>query len=102
MNTSTQGYFASRWHGGVPLSHLFWQDMVIFGTGVNVAAALAMMLMLAAGLPAVLAVFVFLSPLPYNLFLVGAVWRAAGTASDLWGGAVRAASLVWFVVATLI
>ena len=55
---------------------LFWRDMLIVGTMVNLYASLVAMLMVAQGVAAQWALLVHLAPLPYNIFLLSAVWRS--------------------------
>ncbi len=69
------GYLAARWHGQLPLPRLLWREMLGWGTAVNLAFSALALALLAAGLPAWVAVLVHFAPLPWNLFVVGAVWR---------------------------
>jgi hypothetical protein len=99
---SSGGFFASRWHGAAPIDRLFWTDMIIVGTLVNVAAAFGAVMLLGLKLPAWIAVAAYLAPLPYNVFLVLAVWRAT---EGLAGGAAsgyRAGALVWLALAIIV
>ena len=41
-------FFVRRWRGLVPLSVLFWRDMLAVGTFVNVLAAFAGLMLVAA------------------------------------------------------
>ena len=94
------GFFADRRRGAVPLRRVFWWDMLVVGSAINVAAALAALLALSLGVPGVAAVALFLAPLPYNLFLTAAVWRTSPDGPS--GLAIRAAAAVWCVVVTLV
>lgn len=69
-------YFARRWHGEVPLTVLIWQDMIGVGTLINLIATLLAFASIIQGAPSLLAVALHLAPLPYNLFLCGAIWRS--------------------------
>ena len=95
------GFLASRWRGEVPFERLFWFDMLVVGTLVNLAAATLSLILFGLDAPAAAAIAVFFSPLPYNLFLFAVVWRAAERAQSsralAWLGAVA-----WLVFATLI
>ncbi|MET4697463.1 hypothetical protein ABIE65_000474 [Constrictibacter sp. MBR-5] len=93
-------FFAARWRGAVPLRRVFWWDMLVVGSAINVAAAMAALLALSLGVPGAAAVALFLAPLPYNLFLTAAVWRTAPQDSS--GMAARAVATVWCVVVTLV
>ncbi len=69
------GFLAQRWRGQRPLPALLWRDMLGWGTAINLACSGLALGLLAAGVPAVLAVAVHFAPLPWNLFLAGSVWR---------------------------
>lgn len=89
-----------RWRGEAPLGAVFWDDMLLLGTGVNVAATLAAMALVAGGVPGALAAATFFLPAPFNLFLLVAVWRSAAPAPAGTATAARVAAALWFVVAT--
>jgi hypothetical protein len=95
-------FFRRRWRRQAPLKLLFWRDMVVVGTAINVATAVASLMALGmkAGLP--LAMFIFFAPLPYNIFLVAAVWRTADLAEASTASSVRFGAMLWLVVATLL
>jgi hypothetical protein len=89
-----------RWRGEVPLGQVFWDDMVLAGSAVNVATTLLAMYLFSTDVPVALAVTVFFSPLPLNCFLVAAVWRSAESAPAATALAARSAAIVWLVAAT--
>lgn len=104
VNTSQRGlvnFLASRWRGEVSFERLFWFDMLVVGTIVNLVAAALSLILFGLDAPAAVAVAVFFSPLPYNLFLFAVVWRAAGRAHSSWVLA-RLGAVAWLVFATLI
>ena len=88
-----RGFFATRWSGERPLAALFWRDMLLWGTLINLAATLAGALLLGVKAPAWLAATVHFAPVPWNLFLLASVWRSAERL-----GAARA--LGWLLGAT--
>lgn len=94
-------FLASRWRGETPFDRLFWFDMLVVGTLVNLAAAALSVMLLALDAPAAVAITVFFSPLPYNLFLFAAVWRAAEQSPSGWAAA-RLGAVAWLAFATLI
>jgi uncharacterized membrane protein len=96
------GFFVARWRGQVPLWLLFWRDMVLIGTTINVLAAVAAVIMARQDMPQAAVVLVFLSPLPWNLFLVVAVWRSSAASREPWVSAARLAALCWLAVVTVI
>lgn len=75
---------------------LFWRDMVLVGTLVNLLFTGGALAMAASGLSIALAAAVHFAPLPYNLFLVGAVWRLPASALHRWG------ALGWLALVTLV
>jgi hypothetical protein len=93
-------WLRARWRGEGPLGEVFWNDMLLVGTGINVATTLAAMALLASEAPTALAAAVFFAPLPVNLFLLVAVWRSAEAAPPGLATAARLAAALWFLAAT--
>lgn len=54
---------------------VFWRDMVLVGTAVNLGASFAALILVAQGVATAVAVAVHFAPLPYNLWLFAVVWR---------------------------
>lgn len=69
------GFFARRWRGDVPLARLFWHDMLVVGSLLNLVATFGALMLAAQGAPTALAAALHFGPLPYNLFLWLALWR---------------------------
>lgn len=69
-------FFTQRWRGLVGWRTLFWRDLLVIGTSLNLLMTGSALALLSQGvaLPWVLAVH--LLPLPYNLLIVSALWRA--------------------------
>ncbi|MGE0500948.1 MAG: hypothetical protein AB7I79_04725 [Rhizobiaceae bacterium] len=97
-----RGFFRSRLDGAVPLDRLFWLDMALVGTLINLATSFAALVALGLKWPAWAWIAVYLSPLPYNLFLVMAVWRTSASAAPGVAATARAGALAWLIIATLI
>ncbi|WP_269931372.1 hypothetical protein [Aminobacter sp. HY435] len=95
-------FFSRRWHGEVPLSQLFWWDMVVIGSIINVATTIIALLILAAKMSALLAVAVHLVPLPYNLFLYGSVLRTADLTESPNANAMKVGATIWIILASLL
>jgi len=95
-------FFTSRWRGEVPLGILFWRDMVCVATAISLAVTLAAVALLGLGFPLPVVLAVNFSPLPYNLFLFAAVWRACRGRVDWPAQVAPLGSAVWLIVATLI
>ena len=70
-------FFRSRWLGQVPIDRLFWRDMMLVGTGINVASSAAALVLLGLKTPLGFVLVVHFAPVPYNIFLTIAVWRTA-------------------------
>ena len=77
--TTSPGFFARRWRGQVPLRTVFWRDMLAVGTAVNVLVTFVALIAASQGAPTWAAVAIHFAPMPYNLFLLVAVARAAPT-----------------------
>ncbi|MHB8056535.1 MAG: hypothetical protein ACYDHC_01430 [Desulfuromonadaceae bacterium] len=90
-------YFTRRWRGQVPLAALLWRDMLGVGTGVNLTATLFVLAAIIQGAHAGFAVALHLAPIPYNLFLFAAVWRAPDR--NILNVAIAA---VWLIVMTFV
>jgi hypothetical protein len=82
--------------GEVPLNVVFFYDMLLVGTLVNIAAGLFALAAVLLELPDWGAVVIFLSPQPYNLMLLVSVWRAANREQSRWGEIARVAAVIWF------
>jgi hypothetical protein len=95
-------FFASRWRGEAPLDRLFWRDMVLVGTVLNLLTTAAAILLLGLKLSMAIVLAVHFSPVPYNLFLFAAVWRTADAAGNARAAFFRSGALLWLVAATII
>jgi hypothetical protein len=69
------------WNGRVPLSRVFWDFAVIYGSFANLLATAAALAMIVLGWPALLAVAVHFR-LPYNILMIVSVWRSAALEGD--------------------
>lgn len=95
---------ARLWAGEVPLARVFWSYAMIGGTALNLAATLLAMALLAADAPALLALAAFALPIPFNLFVLVAVWRSASAYQGprLLADLARVTSLIWAVAASTV
>lgn len=84
--------------GEVPLRQVFFHDMLLIGTMVNVATGLATLAAFALELPAWAGIAVFLSPQPYNLVLAISVWRSATHTAVRWGETAKVVAILWWVL----
>lgn len=92
-----RGFFSRRWRGHVPAARLFWRDMVLVGSIVNLASTFLALMLAAQGVATSIAVAVHFAPLPYNLFLCAALWRHPGRTA-----AQSGAAGLWLALATLL
>lgn len=86
------GFFASRWRSEADLSVLLWRDVLFFGTLINLVAGFAAFVMISRDLAPLWALAVHLAPVPYNGFLLLAVWRSRQSTP-----AVSLVAGIWFV-----
>lgn len=86
------------WRGEVPLAEAFWSYAIVGGLALNAATTFAMFLLLK--FDNVAAIAVFLLAVPYNLFMLGAVWRSAEryTGPPARAQAARVAIVVWTLI----
>ena len=87
------GYFSNRWHARVPLSTLFWRDILAFATVINLFAGFLSLMSIAQDWGKGWSLSLHFALLPYNLFLVASVWRFPA-APPL----IRWISLGWFAL----
>jgi len=95
-------FFLDRWRGIVPMRTLFWRDMILVGTGINLMTTVAALMALGLKAPTLVAMAVHFSPLPYNIFLFTAVWRAASRLTPSTAGVTQMCAAIWLVAATLV
>ena len=92
------------WKGDIPLRDAFWQYAVFYGLLVNVLTDVFFFALLLNDANAALLVLAFAIPIPYNIFVVVAVWRSAGhyPGPEKWIGVVRVGTVIWIVFLTLV
>ncbi len=83
---AAKDFVLARWRGEAPLTTVFWRDMLLAGSIVNLIAVVALLL--------------FFAPLPMNLFLFIAVWRCGGSSSPLNAFFARLGATIWLIAAT--
>lgn len=91
-------FVTARLKGDVPLETVFWRDMLVVGSVVNVVATTAALALFAGGYPAWLGLAVNFLPVPYNAFLLVSVWKAGEREA---GPPVKTANIVaaiWFLI----
>ena len=95
-------FFTRRWRRQVPLGLMFWRDMIVFGSAMNLAAAFAGLMALGFKADLIVAMLIFHAPLPYNFFIVGAIWRTADLLDKTKASSARLGAATWLVVMTVI
>jgi hypothetical protein len=91
------------WRGEIDLLRAFWDYAIIYGSLANLIATSAALAILASDLPGLLALAVFLLPLPYTIVVLVGVWRSANRyrGPPHWATMARIAIVAWAVIATL-
>ncbi|AMY02782.1 hypothetical protein AB0V79_15860 [Mesorhizobium ciceri] len=95
-------FFRSRWQGQVPLDRLFWRDLVLGGTALNVASLVAAIILLGLKLPLALVLAVHFAPVPYNLFLTFSVWRTTQKASGAKASLMTLGATLWLILTVVV
>jgi len=95
-------FFTRRWQRQVPLGLLFWRDMLVIGSLLNLAAAFFGLMALGFKYELPVALAVFHAPLPYNLFIFGAVWRTAELVDTAKASTARFGAIVWLIAVTVL
>lgn len=91
------GFIRSRWRGETSLAQLYWRDLLAVGSVINLLTGFAALMLAAQGVNLVIAAVVHFALLPYNVFLVAALWRTPRcTRAMAW------TSVVWLVFMTLL
>ncbi|WP_157928752.1 hypothetical protein [Pararhizobium haloflavum] len=95
-------FFRNRWDGTIPLATLLWRDMVIVASLINLAFFGGAIVALEMGAPIALAVLFFAAPIPYNIFLWGALWRTSARTGGAAAAGARLIATLWLFLAILI
>jgi hypothetical protein len=95
-------FFMRRWQRQVPLGLLFWRDMIVVGSAINLAAAFASLVALGFKADLAIAMLIYLAPMPYNFFLAGAVWRTAERVDAAKASSARLGAILWLAAATVL
>ncbi|TIO09827.1 hypothetical protein [Mesorhizobium sp.] len=96
------GFFRSRWRGTAPLDRLFWRDLVLVGTAINIALSVLALILLGLKLPLALVLAVHLAPVPYNFFLTFAVWRTAEKFPSVKASLMTLGAVLWLILVVVV
>jgi hypothetical protein len=94
--------FRTRWRGEAPLDRLFWRDMLLVGTILNVASSALALVLLGLKLPLWLVLAVHFLPIPYNIFLTIAVWRTAEKTGGFKAQLMMLGSALWLIATAVV
>lgn len=89
------GHFRRLWRGEGPLWRVLFLDMLLRGTLLNLCAFGLTLTLIASDAPEWGVICAALLPLPYNLFLCTAVWRASAGKDDVLATASRVTAFAW-------
>lgn len=97
------GTLSRLWAGEMPLARAFWEYAIVYGFVLNLFTTIASFALLTADASSALALIIFFLPMPYNLFVLVAVWRAAARYAGPrhWAGFARMAVVLWVLLVTL-
>ncbi|MEO5755784.1 MAG: hypothetical protein ABIQ51_02905 [Mesorhizobium sp.] len=95
-------FFRSRWQGQVPLDRLFWRDLVLVGTAINIALSVAALILLGLKMPLALVLAVHFAPVPYNVFLTFVVWRTAEKVTGATAWMMTLGATLWLILTVVV
>ncbi len=97
------GTLRRLWTGEMPLARAFWEYAIVYGFVLNLFTTIASFALLTTDASPVLALAIFLLPMPYNLLVLVAVWRAAAryAGPNHWAVFARVAVVLWVLLVTL-
>lgn len=92
------------WTGEFSLGRVFWHYAVGYGLLINLVTDLPFYVLLLNDANMALVVLAFASPVPYNIFVVVAVWRSADRyrGPKKWAELARVGTVIWMLVLTAI
>ncbi len=95
-------YALSRWRGQVGLGRLVIRDTLVIGSSVNLLTTIASLVAFSLDAKDWAAMLIFLSPVPYNVFLFACIWRLSGRVGGWKGTLAAATGAIWVIAATLL
>ena len=92
------------WLGDIPLTEAFWRYAVVYGLLLNLVTSFLFLILLMNEASPFVLVPAFVLPIPYNVLIVGAVWRSAERypGPRHWAEYARAVTVVWMIALTLV
>ncbi|MDX8465749.1 hypothetical protein RFM26_08645 [Mesorhizobium sp. VK23B] len=95
-------FFRARWRGETALNQLFWRDMLLAGTAINIASSALALVLLGLKLPLWLVLAVHFLPVPCNIFLALAVWRTAEKTGGAKASLMMLGSALWLIATVIV
>lgn len=99
---SIGSFFGSRWQGAVPVERLFWRDLVLVGTAINITSSVAALILLGLKLPLAVVLAVHFAPVPYNIFLTFAVWRTTEKSGGAKASLMTLGATLWLILVVVV
>ncbi|SFO46152.1 hypothetical protein SAMN03159463_01992 [Mesorhizobium sp. NFR06] len=96
------GFLRARWRSEIALDLLFWRDMLLVGTVLNIASSALALILLGLKLPLWLVLAVHVLPVPYNIFLTIAVWRRAEKVGGFKAQLMMLGSALWLIATVVV
>jgi hypothetical protein len=92
------------WAGELPLKRTFWDYAVLYGLSLNLVTHFVFFTLLVNDANTVLVALAFALPIPYNFFVVVAVWQSAERypGPKKWAELARVGTVFWMVALTLV
>lgn len=90
-------FITERWYGLTPIRQLFWRDLLVIGTFVNLLFIFTSMILLAKRMDPMWSLLLHVLPTPYNLLLVASVLRHPDTGLGFVGIA-----LMWLLLTVIV
>jgi len=90
------------WAGEIPLRHVFWRYAVGYGLLANLVTHVLFLALISNDANILLLVLAFALSIPYNVFVLVAVWRSANLYSGPkpWADLARVATVIWVLLLT--
>jgi hypothetical protein len=95
-------YVRQLWNGDLPLSRVFWTDMLVVGTLVDVVTLVATMLLFAGDAPLAYGLAMFLVHIPYSVLLFIGVWRSAARERSAWSLPAQILAGIWLLAVLIL
>lgn len=96
------GHARRAFAGEIPLARLFFVDMLIWGSILNLTTSAVALALFASDAPTWAAVSVWMLPWPMNAFLCACVWRTAAARRSALSEFAGPLATIWAVAISLV